>query len=50
MVMSINFAHQVQFGHTFANSGNPDLTAPYEASHKDFHRLLSQLIFFYCNN
>ena len=25
------------FGHTLANSGNPDETAPYEPSHQDFH-------------
>ena len=30
-----------KFGHTFANSGNPDETAPYEPSHQDFHCLLS---------
>ena len=29
-----------KFGHTFANSENPDETAPYEPSHKDFHCLL----------
>ena len=28
-------------GHTFANSGNPDETAPYKPSHQDLHRLLS---------
>ena len=28
-------------GHTFANSGNPDETAPYEPSHQDFHCLLN---------
>ena len=28
-------------GHTLANSGNPDETAPYESSHQDFHCLLS---------
>ena len=27
-------------GHTFANSGNPDETAPYEPSHQDLHGLL----------
>ena len=32
------------FGHTFANSGNPDETAPYEPSHQDFHCLLGYLI------
>ena len=32
-----------KFGHTFASSGNPDETAPYEASHQDFHSLLSKL-------
>ena len=30
-----------KFGHTFANSENPDETAPYEPSHQDFHCLLS---------
>ena len=30
-----------KFGHTFANSVNPDETAPYEPSHQDFHCLLS---------
>ena len=30
-----------KFGHTFANSGNPYETAPYEPSHQDFHCLLS---------
>ena len=30
-----------KFGHVFANSGNPDETAPYEPSHQDFHCLLS---------
>ena len=29
------------FGHTFANSVNPDETAPYEPSHQDFRCLLS---------
>ena len=29
------------FGHTFANNGNQDETAPYEPSHQDFHCLLS---------
>ena len=24
-----------KFGHIFANSGNPDETAPYEPSHQD---------------
>ena len=37
-----------KFGHTFANSGNPDETAPYEPSHQDFHCSLSY--FFYSNN
>ena len=32
------------FGHTFANSGNPDEMAPYEPSHQDFHCLLSLLL------
>ena len=31
------FLHPV----TFANSVNPDETAPYEPSHQDFHCLLS---------
>ena len=26
-----------KFGHTFANSGNPDETVPYEPSNQDFH-------------
>ena len=30
-----------KFEHTFAISGNPDETAPYEPSHQDFHCLLS---------
>ena len=30
-----------KFGHTFANSVNPDKTVPYERSHQDFHCLLS---------
>ena len=30
-----------KFGHTFANSGNPDETAHYEPSDQDFHFLLS---------
>ena len=30
-----------KFEHTFANTGNPDETAPYEPSHQDFHCLLS---------
>ena len=34
----VNFGHQVN---TFANSGNPDETAPYESSHQDFNCLLS---------
>ena len=34
-----------KFGHTFANSGNPDETAPYEPSHHDFHCLLSLFFF-----
>ena len=37
-----------KFGHTFANSKNPDETAPYEPSHQEFHCLLSY--FFYSNN
>ena len=35
-------------GHSFANSGNPDETAPYKPSHQNFHCLLSY--FFYSNN
>ena len=38
-----------KFGHTFANSGNPDETAPYEPSHQEFHCLFSCL-FFYSSN
>ena len=30
-----------KFGHTFANSGDPDETAHYEPSHQYFHCLLS---------
>ena len=30
-----------KFGHTFANSGNPEKTAPYEPPLQDFHCLLS---------
>ena len=30
-----------KFGHTLANSGNPDETALNEQSHQDFHCLLS---------
>ena len=30
-----------KFGHTFANNGNPDETAPYKPSHQDFHCLLT---------
>ena len=29
-----------KFGHTFANSVNPDETAPYKPSRQDFHCLL----------
>ena len=36
-----------KFGHTFANSGNPDETDPYESSHQDFHCLLSWLFFLF---
>ena len=36
-----------KFEHTFANSGNPDETAPYEPSHQDFHCLLSLFIFLF---
>ena len=35
-----------KFGHTFANSVNPDETAPYEPFHQDFHCLLSQFNFY----
>ena len=38
-----------KFGHTFANSRNPDEMATYEPSHQGFHCLLSCL-FFYSNN
>ena len=34
-----------KFRHTFANSVNPDETAPYEPSYQDFHCLLSLFIF-----
>ena len=30
-----------KFGHTFANSVNPDETAPYKPSRQNFHCLLS---------
>ena len=30
-----------KFGHTFANSGNLDESAPYESSHQGIHCLLS---------
>ena len=40
-VKSGKFGHLVNSGHTFANSGNPDETAPYEPSHQDLHCLLS---------
>ena len=33
-----------KFRHTYANSENPDETAPYEPSHQDFHCLLSKSI------
>ena len=35
-----------KFGHTFANSVNPDETAPYEPSHQDLGCLLSLFIFY----
>ena len=40
-----------KFGHTFADSGNPDETAPYEPSHQDFHCLLTivDYCFYYIN-
>ena len=28
-----------KFGHSFANSENPNTTVPYESSHQDFHCL-----------
>ena len=34
-----------KFGHTFANSGNPDEMAPYEPSHQDVHGLFSFFLF-----
>ena len=37
-----------KFGHTFANSGHPDETAPYEPSHHNVHCLFS--FFFHSNN
>ena len=40
-VKSGKFGHQVNSDTHFANSGNPDETAPYEPSHQDFHCLLS---------
>ena len=43
-VKSVNFGHQVNsvtYIMSFANSRNPDETAPYEPSHQDFHYLLS---------
>ena len=40
-VKSCNFRRPVKLGHAFANSGNPDETAPpFELSHHDFHCLL----------
>ena len=38
-VKSVKFGHQVN-SDTFANSVNPDETAPYEPSHQDFQCLL----------
>ena len=38
-----------KFGHAFANSGNPDETAPCGPSNQEFHCLISKL-FFYSNN
>ena len=38
-----------KFGHTFANSGNPDETAPYEPSHQDFHCCLVGYYFYSIN-
>ena len=40
-VKSGNFGQRGKFGHTFANSENPDETALKEPSHQDFHCLLS---------
>ena len=40
-IKSGKFGHQVNSDTSFANSGNPDETAPYEPSHQDFHCLLS---------
>ena len=40
-VKSGNFGQRGKFGHTFANCGNPDETAPYEPSHQDFHCVFS---------
>ena len=45
----LNYAKSSKFGHqvnldtynVFANSVNPDETAPYEPCHQDFHCLLS---------
>ena len=34
-----------KFGHKFANSVNPDETAPYELSHQNFHCLLNNFFF-----
>ena len=48
-VKSGKFGWSGKFGHTFANSVNPDETAPYEPSHQDFHCLLS-LFSFYSNH
>ena len=44
-VKSGKFGHQVN-SDTFANSVNPDETAPYERSHQDFHCLVN---LFYSN-
>ena len=45
LTMETTASHRVKAGkfgrHTFANSENPDETAPYELSHQGFHCLLS---------
>ena len=39
-VKSGKFKHHGKFEHIFANSGDPNETAPYESSHQDIHFLL----------
>ena len=39
------FGHAGKFGHTIANSENPDETAHNEPSHQDFHCLPSYFCF-----